>query len=101
MVPLPRLVRVPVLGAVAAHALGVRAGIDEIAPAILGLDPLSPDRLNDAMDAAQDAFVKVFRNINGFKGDSSFYTWLYRIVVNVCIDKIRKRRRARLRARLG
>ncbi len=49
----------------------------------------------DAMDAAQDAFIKVFRNINGFKGDSSFYTWLYRIVVNVCIDKIRKRRRAR------
>ncbi|MCB9522630.1 MAG: sigma-70 family RNA polymerase sigma factor [Myxococcales bacterium] len=50
---------------------------------------------DDAMDAAQDAFVKVYRNINGFKGDSSFYTWLYRIVVNVCIDKIRKNRRAR------
>jgi RNA polymerase sigma-70 factor (ECF subfamily) len=49
----------------------------------------------DAMDAAQDAFVKVFRNIQGFKGDSSFYTWLYRIVVNVCIDHIRKHRKAR------
>ncbi len=44
----------------------------------------------DAMDAAQEAFVKVFRNIDGFKGDSSFYTWLYRIVVNVCIDHCRK-----------
>ncbi len=45
---------------------------------------------DDAMDAAQEAFVKVFRNIHGFKGDSSFYTWLYRIVVNVCIDHCRK-----------
>lgn len=44
----------------------------------------------DAMDAAQEAFIKVFRNIDGFKGDSSFYTWLYRIVVNVCIDHCRK-----------
>ena len=36
---------------IAAHAKGVRAGIDDIAPAILGLDPLAHDRLNDAMDA--------------------------------------------------
>ena len=46
---------------------------------------------DDAMDAAQEAFVKVFRNIKSFKGDSSFYTWFYRIVVNVCIDHCRKR----------
>ncbi len=50
---------------------------------------------DDAMDAAQEAFIKVFRSIKGFKGDSSFYTWLYRIVVNVCIDQIRKKKRAR------
>lgn len=37
---------------VAAHALGVRAGIAEIAPAVLGLDPRRVDRVNDAMDAA-------------------------------------------------
>lgn len=37
---------------VAAHGKGVRAGVEEIAPAILGLDPLAHDRLNDAMDAA-------------------------------------------------
>ncbi len=46
---------------------------------------------DDAMDAAQEAFVKVFRNMKSFKGDSSFYTWFYRIVVNVCIDHCRKR----------
>jgi RNA polymerase sigma-70 factor (ECF subfamily) len=50
----------------------------------------------DAMDAAQDAFVKVFRNIGSFKGDSSFYTWFYRIVKNVCIDHCRKKSRAKL-----
>lgn len=48
---------------------------------------------DDAMDAAQDAFVKVFRNIKSFKGDSSFYTWFYRIVVNVCIDQCRRRKK--------
>jgi len=46
---------------------------------------------DDALDAAQEAFVKVFRNMKTFKGDSSFYTWFYRIVVNVCIDHCRKR----------
>ena len=50
---------------------------------------------DDARDAAQEAFIKVFRNVDGFKGDSSFYTWLYRIVVNVCIDHIRKHKKAR------
>ena len=46
-----------------------------------------------AMDVAQDAFVKVHRYLPKFEGKSSFYTWLYRIVVNLCID--RKRRAAR------
>ncbi len=48
-----------------------------------------------ALDAAQEAFVKVFRNIKGFKGDSSFYTWFYRIVTNVCIDHCRRQARAK------
>ena len=44
----------------------------------------------DAMDLSQDAFLKVYHNLDRFEGSSSFYTWLYRIVVNVCIDHIRK-----------
>jgi len=44
----------------------------------------------DAMDAVQEAFVKVHKNIHKFEGSSSFYTWLYRIVMNVSIDHIRK-----------
>ncbi len=45
----------------------------------------------EAMDVSQEAFVKVYKYLDHFKGDSSFYTWLYRITVNVCIDVIRKR----------
>lgn len=45
---------------------------------------------DDASEVVQEAFIKAFRNIGGFKGDSSFYTWIYRIAVNVSIDHKRK-----------
>ena len=45
----------------------------------------------EAMDIAQEAFVKVYKYLDHFKGDSSFYTWLYRITVNICIDHRRRR----------
>jgi len=45
---------------------------------------------DDALDAVQEAFVKVHKNIHKFQGSSSFYTWLYRIVMNVSIDHIRR-----------
>ena len=44
----------------------------------------------DAMDISQEGFVKVHRYLDNFQGTSSFYTWLYRIVFNLCIDHIRK-----------
>ena len=44
----------------------------------------------DAMDITQDAVVKVHRYLDNFQGNSSFYTWVYRIVVNLCIDHIRR-----------
>lgn len=49
----------------------------------------------DAMDVMQDAFVRVYRHIKSFQGDSSFYTWLYRITMNLCIDHVRKAARSR------
>jgi RNA polymerase sigma-70 factor, ECF subfamily len=45
----------------------------------------------EAMDVSQEAFVKVYKYLDHFKGDSSFYTWLYRITTNICIDVLRKR----------
>ncbi len=47
----------------------------------------------DAYDAAQEVFIKVYRNISGFKGKSSLSTWIYRIVSNVCNDMLRRRQR--------
>jgi RNA polymerase sigma-70 factor (ECF subfamily) len=47
----------------------------------------------EAQDLTQDTFLKAFRNIKRFKGNASFYTWLYRIVVNTCLDARRRRRR--------
>lgn len=47
----------------------------------------------DASDATQDVFVKVWRSIASFKGEASFTTWLYRICANVCNDILRKRQR--------
>lgn len=49
----------------------------------------------EAMDVSQEAFVKVYRYLDHFKGDSSFYTWLYRITVNICIDVLRRRAASR------
>ena len=46
----------------------------------------------DARDAAQDTFLRVFRGLPGFQGESKFSTWIYRIVTNICVDKLRKRR---------
>lgn len=45
---------------------------------------------DDALDAVQNAFIKVHKNIHRFQGSSSFYTWLYRIVMNVSIDHVRR-----------
>ena len=47
----------------------------------------------DARDVTQDAFVKAYRNLKGFRLESSFYTWIYRIAMNVAIDLTRKRKR--------
>jgi RNA polymerase sigma-70 factor (ECF subfamily) len=50
-------------------------------------------RPEDAMDVVQDAFIKVHKNIGAFQGASSFYTWLYRIVMNLAIDHLRRKRK--------
>lgn len=43
-------------------------------------------------DLSQEVFVRVFRSLDRFEFDSSLYSWIYRIAVNLCIDEIRKKR---------
>jgi RNA polymerase sigma-70 factor (ECF subfamily) len=49
----------------------------------------SPD---EARDVYQEAFLKVYRNLDSFRFDCSFHTWLYRIVTNICLDHLRRRK---------
>ena len=45
----------------------------------------------DARDIYQEAFLKAYRNLGSFRFECSFYTWIYRIVTNLCLDHLRKR----------
>jgi len=47
----------------------------------------------DALDISQEAFFKAYRQLEGFRGDSRFSVWLYRLTYNLCIDFLRKRNR--------
>jgi RNA polymerase sigma-70 factor (ECF subfamily) len=46
----------------------------------------------DARDVYQEAFLRVYRSLDSFRFDCSFQTWLYRIVTNICLDRLRKRK---------
>ena len=57
---------------------------------------MCPEDSEEARDLTQEAFLRAFRSLGKFRGDSSFYTWFYRIVVNVCLDSRRRSRRWKL-----
>jgi RNA polymerase sigma-70 factor (ECF subfamily) len=46
---------------------------------------------SDAQDVFQDAFLKAYKSIGNFRFECSFYTWIYRIVTNLCLDHLRKK----------
>ncbi|MGH9592373.1 MAG: RNA polymerase sigma factor [Bryobacteraceae bacterium] len=48
-------------------------------------------RAEDSRDVYQEAFLKAYKNLHRFRFECSFYTWLYRIVTNVCLDHLRRR----------
>jgi RNA polymerase sigma-70 factor, ECF subfamily len=47
---------------------------------------------DDALDAAQEVSIKIFKSIAKFKGDSKFSTWVYRVTYNTCMDNVKKRK---------
>jgi len=49
----------------------------------------------DAQDVHQEAFIKAYRHLSNFRFECSFYTWLYRIVTNLCLDQLRRRKSRR------
>ncbi len=48
-------------------------------------------KTEDARDVYQEAFIKIYKNLNRFRFECSFYTWMYRVVTNVCMDHLRRR----------
>lgn len=80
------LVRASMTGDREAYGILVRRYEDRLYPTLLRLVG-SPD---DALDLRQDAFVRAYEKLDQFQGESSFYTWLYRISVNLALSKRRK-----------
>jgi RNA polymerase sigma-70 factor (ECF subfamily) len=62
-----------------------RRGVFVTAAGMLGSD-------QDADDVAQEVFIKACTSLHEFRGDSAFYTWLYRITVNLCLNRLRTRK---------
>ncbi len=73
-----------------AFGLLVRRYQDRLYPTILRLTGCA----DDALDLLQDAFLRAFEKLDRFHGDSSFYTWVYRIAVNLALSNRRRRRLA-------
>ena len=51
---------------------------------------------DDALDISQEAFIKAYRQLEAFRGDSKFSVWLYRLTYNLCIDFLRKKSKAQV-----
>ncbi len=47
----------------------------------------------EAEEVAQDTFIKVFKSLSQFKGDSKFSTWIYKVTYNTCLDRLKKHKR--------
>jgi RNA polymerase sigma-70 factor (ECF subfamily) len=75
-------------GRTEAYGILVRRCQDRLYPTILRL----MGSREDARDVLQDAFVRGFERLDQYHGDSSFYTWIYRIAVNLALTRFRKKR---------
>jgi RNA polymerase sigma-70 factor (ECF subfamily) len=83
-----RLIAECLAGRTAAFGDLVRRYQDRLFNAVLRV----VDQPDDAADVVQEAFLNAYQSLNSFKGDSEFFTWLYRIAFNAAISLRRKRR---------
>src|SRR5579862_1603158 len=74
---------------------GNRAAFEELVrnydQAVLRLAMHLTGSQHEAQDIYQEAFLKAYRNVGNFRFECSFYTWIYRIVTNLCLDHLRKK----------
>ncbi len=74
---------------------GNRAAFEELVrhydQAVLRLAMHLTGSEHEAQDIYQDAFLKAYKSVGNFRFECSFYTWIYRIVTNLCLDHLRKR----------
>jgi RNA polymerase sigma factor (sigma-70 family) len=87
----------PDIALVARTQAGEAAAFDELvvkySPRLYGLVYNMTSNHEDTNDLLQDVFAKAYRSINGFRGKSSFYTWIHSIAVNMTINFLKKRGR--------
>lgn len=67
--------------------------VDLCTPRVYNLAYRMLGHAEDAQDLTQEVFIRVYHALARFKGESAFTTWLYRIVINVCQDELKRRRR--------
>lgn len=73
---------------------------NRLAPRLLGMCIRYLQNRDEAEDAMQDAFVKIFLRIGSFKGEGSFEGWAGRIAVNICLDALKEKKRIRFERNL-
>ncbi|MBV8205915.1 MAG: sigma-70 family RNA polymerase sigma factor [Acidobacteria bacterium] len=87
--------RVDDVSLIRAAQQGDRAAFEELVrhydQAVLRLALHLTGSEHEAQDIYQDAFLKAYRNLVSFRFECSFYTWIYRIVTNLCLDNLRKK----------
>ena len=84
---------------------GNRAAFDQLVrthdEAVLRLVLRITGSQNEAQDISQEAFMRIYKKLGGFRFNSSFSTWIYRIVANVCLDYLRRKRQRNERSTVG
>src|SRR2546421_6461615 len=86
--------RALVRAAQAGDAKAFRALVERYQRRVVQLALAMTKDADEAMDIAQETFVRVHRYLPSFKGDSSFFTWTYRIAMNLCLDAQRRKGRS-------